>query len=111
MEKARRRIGWTLKIALIKLGILFSIQKWDQKGWNMYFAIIFGNHVSSVFIPMVYCPDILVCVLSHSHLAAFIGMMINNVFVSEKKIGRGGKSKVNRIFWGSNYIIIELCVL
>ena len=107
MEEARRGGGWALKITLIKLGRIIDIQKWDQKGWNMYFLIIFGNHVSAVFIPMVYCPQIIVCVFACCHLGAFIGMMINNVFVSEKKLGQGGRSKVNRVFWVSKFNNIE----
>jgi hypothetical protein len=73
----------------------------------MYFAIIFGNHISAVFLPMVYVPEIYVCVFAYCHFGAFLGMMINNVFVTEKKIGEGGKTKTNRVFWVSTYVNIE----
>lgn len=74
-------------------------QKWDQKSWNMYFAVIFGNHISAVFLPLTFIPNITACVLAYSHFAKFIGIVVNSVFINEKKKGRGGKTTANRVFW------------
>lgn len=58
--------------------------KWDQKGWNMYFAIIFGNHICAIFLPMAYRPDMFASVVSFVHLAFFLTMLINTACVNEK---------------------------
>lgn len=65
----------------------------------MYFAIIFGNHVVSVALPLAYYPSILTSVASFAHLGALLGMVINTVCVDEEEAGRGGRSVTNRIFW------------
>lgn len=48
----------------------------------MYFAIIFGNHICSVFLPMAYLPNIFTCVIAYCHFASFLGMLINEIFIS-----------------------------
>jgi hypothetical protein len=53
------------------------IQKWSQKNWNMYFAIIYGNHICAVFLPMAYLPNIFSCIIASVHLGCFFGMLIN----------------------------------
>ena len=70
----------------------------------MYFAIIFGNHICAIFLPMTFIPNILACVLAYVHFAGFLGILVNTIFINEKKKGRGGKTTANRIFWFSNYL-------
>ena len=43
----------------------------------MYFAVIFGSHVSAVFLPMAFMPNITACVLAYTHFGMFIGIVIN----------------------------------
>ena len=32
------------------------MQKWDQKAWNVYFPIIFTNHIGAIALIIVYIP-------------------------------------------------------
>ena len=50
----------------------------------MYFAIIFGNHICAVFLPMAFLPNIITCVIAYAHFTCFTGMLINETCISEK---------------------------
>ena len=87
-------------------------QKWDQKSMNMYFSIILGNHICSIFMPMAYYPSIFSSIIAYIHLFCFCGMLINTICIKQKEIGKGGRTKTNRVFWISNiYLIIVMCIL
>lgn len=75
----------------------------------MYFAVIFGSHISCVFLPMAYLPNIYSCVVAYAHFTCFCGMLINSIFVTEKHPGRGGKTKANRVFWFRNSSPMQSC--
>ena len=87
------------------------IQKWDQKSFNMYFAIIFGNHISAFILPFAYYPSIITCSLAWVHCGLFMGILVNTICVDEKDAGKGGRTITNRILWISKNWSIQLCVL
>lgn len=58
---------------------------------------------------MAYLPNILTCVLAYSHFACFFGVLINEIFVTEKRPGEGGKTKANRVFWVRTSPSIQSC--
>jgi hypothetical protein len=91
------------------MGTAVRNQKWEQKSWNMYFAIIFANHLCAIFLPMAYLPNILTCVISYFHFTCFCGMLINSICISEKIPGKGGKTTTNRVFWVRKQLSIQLC--
>lgn len=48
----------------------------------MYFAIIFGNHICAVFLPMAYLPNILTCIIAYAHFTCYCGMLINEICIT-----------------------------
>ena len=55
---------------------------------------------------MAYLPNIPTSALAYCHFICFLGIIINEVFVTEKKAGQGGKTKANRVFWVCKWSLI-----
>lgn len=68
--------------------------------------MIFGNHVAAVGLIILYIPYIYSAVIGFLHFAAFLALVIVNIFIKDAEPGNGSRTKVSRLLWGSN-----LCIL
>ena len=107
-ERLRRSRG-SRTFATIRMGMYNSIQKWDQRSFNVNFAIIMGHHVSSLVIPLAYYPSIATCIGAYVHFGGLCGLLINTICVDEKEPGKGGRTLGNRILWISICNLTQLC--
>jgi hypothetical protein len=63
-------------------------------------------------MPILYTASIFVCVLAFIHFALFAALIIVNVFISDEEPGKGNKTSVSRILWGSNhYLYLVMCLV
>lgn len=86
------------------------MQKWDQRAWDVYFPIIFAYHIGAISMIIVYIPYIFSAVIGFLHFAAFVALVILNIFIKDAEPGNGSRTKGSRVVWGRNHNITQSCV-
>ena len=69
--------------------------------------------MASLALTLLYIPYIFETIMAYIHLAAFIGLLLVNIFVKDVEPGNGNRTTVSRIIWASNfcYHILVMCVV
>lgn len=79
------------------------IKKWDQKAWNVYFPIIFTNHIGAIALIIVYIPYTFAVVIGFLHFLCFLVLIILNICIKDAEPGQGSRTKGTRIVWGRTF--------
>lgn len=91
--------------------IFFITKKWEQKVWDVYFPIIYTNHMACLSFSLCYIPYIFEAILAYIHFALFLGLIIVNIFVKDAEPGQGNRTKASRILWLCKWFIyVVMCV-
>ena len=99
----RRRWFW------IEQGKSQVTQKWDQKAWNVYFPIMFSQHVGAIALIILYIPYIFSAVIGFFHFICFLVLVILNICIKDAEPGNGSRTKGTRVVWGSKRSSIQSC--
>ena len=81
------------------------MQKWNQRIWDVYFPIIYTNHMACLILSLCYIPFIFEAIIAYVHFACFCGLIIINIFIKDAEEGKGNRTKASRIMWLSNCLI------
>ena len=85
-------------------------QKWDQKAWDVYFPIIYANHIGAMALIIVYVPYVFSAIIGFLHFLCYIVLVVLNVCVKDVEPGSGSRTRGTRIVWGSKHVFSQLCV-
>lgn len=89
------------------------LQKWDKKVWDLYFPIIYTNHLGALSLTLVFIPYIFAAILAYVHFIAFFCLIIVNIFIQDAEEGKGNRTTVSRILWMSKLFInifLVMCI-
>lgn len=54
-----------------------------MKTWNIYFPIIFSQHIGAIALIIIYIPYVYSAVIGFLHFAAFVTLIILNICVKD----------------------------
>lgn len=75
--------------------------------WDVYFPIIFTNHLGSIAMIICFIPYVFSAVIGFLHFACFVVLVILNIFIKDDpETGTGSRTKGTRVVWGRNIGLI-----
>jgi hypothetical protein len=102
ISRQKRRLAQGGRRRRREQGTCLWIQKWDQKAWNVYFPIIFTNHIGAIALIIVYIPYTFAVVIGFLHFLCFLVLIVLNICIKDAEPGNGSRTKGTRVVWASN---------
>lgn len=64
--------------------------------------------MASLALTLLYIPYIFETIMAYIHLAAFIALLLINIFVQDVEPGNGNRTTISRVLWAGNFFILYI---
>ena len=61
--------------------------------------------MASMALTLLYIPYIFETIMAYIHLAAFIALLLVNIFVQDVEPGNGNRTTISRVLWAGKFLL------